>query len=111
MSEEDWLTARDRAVLYVRALALPPLEGLEFAVEALRRAQAGVLRDPGLSPTAETMRRLRELLAERRPEALESLEVKSQPSLNRGPMVPETMDRRPWRVFPTRPRRGPAFRL
>ena len=110
MSEEDWLTARDRAVLYVRALSLPPLEGLEYAVEALKRAQAGVLRDPGLSPTAETMRRLREVLAERRPGALETLGVKSQPSLNRGPMVPETMDRRLWRIFPARLRKGPAFR-
>ncbi len=35
MAETDWLTARDRAVLYVRALSLPAAAGLDCAVEAL----------------------------------------------------------------------------
>ena len=69
MAEEEWLTARDRALLYVRALSLSALEGLEYALEALRLAQADRNSNPHLSPTAQTIRRLRELVPERLPDA------------------------------------------
>jgi membrane glycosyltransferase len=113
MTEGDWLNARDRALLYVRVLSLSAAEGLEFVIEAIKRAQATLREDPGLSPISETMRLLRGLLAERLTAEEGSIRaLKSHPPLNRGAMVPETMYRRFGRTLPSRfmkARRKPGF--
>ncbi len=95
MAEADWLSACDRAVLYVRSLSLGTGEGLALVFEALKEAQATVGSDPSLDPIAETMRLLRERLAERLPSAVaENQPVRGAPPLNRGTMVPEMGRRR-----------------
>ena len=53
---DRWRISRDRVLLYVRALNLPPYKGLDLAVESLKRT--------GPSSAAESMESLRSLLKE-----------------------------------------------
>lgn len=81
---------RDRLILYVRALRLPPREGLELAVKTLE-----TLRDSGMKDTSSpedrdmetAMETLRALCAER---GLlpDSAPCPSTPPYNRGSMPP-----------------------
>ncbi len=83
--EEQWRLARDRVLLYVRSLGLPPFEGLDLAVQSLN--------DVGPSSPAEAMRHLRALLKEQGLEGKildrEGRHLASVPPLNRGVMVAE----------------------
>lgn len=89
---EGWQIARDRVVLYVTALDLPPFKGLELALESLKRS--------GPTDVTKAMRTLRELLAEhgldRGIRTSEGAHLSSQPPLNRGTMVAKELDRLPW---------------
>jgi hypothetical protein len=89
---EGWQIARDRVILYVTALDLPPFKGLELALESLKRS--------GPTDVTEAMRTLRELLAEhgldRGIRTPEGAHLSSQPPLNRGIMVAKELDRLPW---------------
>jgi hypothetical protein len=92
-SSDEWRYSRDRVLLYVRGLDLPPFRGLDLAVESLKAA--------GPASPAETMKTLRILLAENgldqgiRDE--EGRHIASVPPLNRGVMVAEPLDRVPWK--------------
>jgi hypothetical protein len=113
MGEKEWQTACDRAMLYIRASSLPCLDGLELATDALREARASVARNPGLDPVAETLRQLREQLAQRRSGALPCLKVPGDFPLNRGGMVPGNIDRGVWGFRSAKsvePDKGPASR-
>ena len=83
--EEQWRLARDRVLLYVRSLGLPPFEGLDLAVQSLN--------DLGPSSPAEAMKHLRGLLKEQGLEGKildrEGRHIASVPPLNRGVMVAE----------------------
>lgn len=106
MSEKEWLSARDRALLYLRALSLPATEGLDIVAEALNKAQAAFGANPVLSPTAETMRLLREALTvQGGTDGGENLKLRRHPPLARGAMVPEPMHRRFGRTLPAKRRR------
>lgn len=89
---EGWQISRDRVVLYVTALDLPPFKGLELALESLRRS--------GPTDVAGAMRTLRDLLAEHGLErgirTAGGEHLSSQPPLNRGVMVAKELDRLPW---------------
>jgi len=85
--------ARDRVMLYIRGLDLPPAKGLRLA--------AGSLEEAPSSPE-EAMDALEMLLSEER--LLPGLpgergqNIPSFPPLNRSVMVAEEMDRIPWRT-------------
>lgn len=110
MVDQDWLCARDRALLYVRARELPVIQGVETTLEALERAQRNVARFPERSPTAETMRVLGELLGSAPdPTLREEPKPVCYPPLHRASMVPRPLQRRLGRTLPLRfshPRRG-----
>jgi hypothetical protein len=90
----EWQVARDRVLLYMRALDLPPFGGIELALESLKRS--------GPASVAESMRTLRELLHEQELDRgivdEEGAFISSLPPLNRGTMVPRKFDRSPWRT-------------
>ena len=92
-SSDDWRYSRDRVLLYVRALDLPPFRGLDLAVESLKSA--------GPASVSEAMRKLRELLAEngldRGIRDGEGRHLASVPPLNRGVMVAAPLERAPWK--------------
>ena len=80
MAETDWLTARDRAVLYVRALRAARRGGAGMrGSRPWPRRRPAFARSPARSPTAETMRLLRERLEERRPPAEEARKGTASP--------------------------------
>ncbi len=87
-AESGAVRARDRILLYLRGLDLPPLLSLELALEALRRVEAlGAAQDP-----ARTMHELHDLLRERslHPELTEAeTRLSSTPPLNRRSMIAE----------------------
>ncbi len=112
-ADREWQSGLERVLLYLRLLNVPGVEGLEIALEALRRARAQVKR--GDSPAAvAAMVALRALLEERRipkgsgteqenrfgsicpwPLLSEKAGVpgdaKSMPPLNRGFMTPDRL--------------------
>jgi hypothetical protein len=85
--------ARDRVLLYIKGLDLPPAEGLSLAARSLEEAP--------LSP-AGAMDALERLLREEgfSPDILDrgGRRISSFPPLNRTVMVAEEMDRLPWRT-------------
>lgn len=91
---EEWRFSRDRVLLYVRALDLPPYQGLDFAIESLKSS-------PSASP-AKAMRNLRKLLAEHDLDRglldEEGKHIASVPPLIRGVMVAKPLDRVPWKT-------------
>lgn len=91
--DERGQRARDRVLLFVRGMELPPLESVDLARESLNRSGTGV-------PPAEAMRVLRELLAERglAHSLLNSRGERqlSAPPMNRHSMIAEELDRKPW---------------
>jgi hypothetical protein len=108
-SEEEWQKAQQRVSLYLRLMKLPPLESLELALQALKRAR----QTPGeAAPLSKSMHALRQVLSERErgrkedPGTGELIEmasiplpaplgrgfsggIRSWPLLNRGFMLPE----------------------
>lgn len=95
--DERGQRTRDRVLLYVRGMDIPPLRSLAFAAESLSRT------GPAASP-AEAMRSLREVLREEgrmegRQYGLENNEegkLDSAPPINRRSMIAEKLDRKPW---------------
>lgn len=91
--DERGQRARDRVLLFVRGMDLPPLESVELARESLNRSGVDV------SP-AEAMRVLRDLLAEQGlAHSLQNSRGERQlsaPPMNRHPMIAEELDRKPW---------------
>ncbi len=88
-----WRVSRDRVLLYVRALDLPPFEALEIALESLK--------ETGPSAPSDAMESLRSKLKERGmdPERLNGLGgADATPRLERSVMVAEEMDRVPWKT-------------
>jgi hypothetical protein len=62
-SEEQWQKAQQRVFLYLRLMNLPPLDGLEVALQTLKRARQA---PPGeASPLRKSMHALRQVLSER----------------------------------------------
>jgi hypothetical protein len=102
--EDEWSTATRRVLLYLKALGVSPRHALALAQQALDRAEA----EPGLRREQATLISLRSLLHARS----DSGNVFSSfwtsdgepargnlwavPPLNRGPMTPARIDRRPW---------------
>ena len=97
-----WRTSRDRVLLYLRGLDLPPYEDLDLVAASLRvcGTHDEIAPDGARSPVpAEAMNSLFELLEQRRPEGpLGTRRIPSCPPLNRGVMVAEPMDRVPWKT-------------
>lgn len=115
-----WQTAQDRLLRYLRALDVPPIQSLSLAQEALGRA---MLKTPlGANPVEASMAALRALLTERgvSPDACLSgilqtpgrkpsrmtcgrntfpAALSTAPPVNRGAMVSEDLDRKPWLSF------------
>lgn len=89
-NNEGWQLAKDRVLLFIGMLGLPPVEGLELALKAIKGAQEDQAKTT--HPITQAMRTLRKLLAERdsssqgtpRPPANG---IPSVPPLNRGSMV------------------------
>ena len=103
LSELDaWRTSRDRVLLYLRGLDLPPFEDLDLAAASLRACgtrEETAAEGPGSPSPAEAMESLFALLEEQRPKGLLGRRrIPSCPSLNRGVMVAEPMDRVPWKT-------------
>lgn len=84
--------ARDRALLYLRGLDLPPVLSLELALEALRRT-GGDAGEPDI-PTimAELHRLLREKGLHPEQTAEREPRLTSCPPMNRSSMIAEAMD-------------------
>jgi hypothetical protein len=91
---EEWRAARDRVLLYVRALDAPPLKDLELALESLGAA-------PSASP-CDAMEALFGILEahglDQHPSGNSGDRLTSFPPINRGVMVAEPMDRVPWKT-------------
>lgn len=62
----NWQDARDRVLLYLRSLDLPPILGLSVALEVLRRAVEKHGQTPEYHPTQAAMLALRDVLTEHR---------------------------------------------
>ncbi len=60
-----WQDARDRVLLYLRSLDLPPILGLSVALDVLRRAVKKCEQSTDLHPGQAAMLALRDVLAER----------------------------------------------
>ena len=90
----EWRIARDRVLLYVRGLNLPPFQGLDLAVESLAKT--------GPSSTADAMDALLDVLQahglDRGLLDKEGKHVASVPPLNRSVMVAEPLDMLPWKT-------------
>lgn len=97
-----WRASRDRVLLYLRGLDLPPFEDLDLAAASLRACgtrEESAAEGPGSPSPSEAMESLFALLEERRLEELLGMRrIHSCPSLNRGVMVAEPMDRVPWKT-------------
>lgn len=97
LPDERGQRTRDRVLLYVRGMDIPPLRSLAFAAESLGRSGPEATQ-------AEAMRSLREVLREEgriegRRYGLEDSEegrLDSAPPMNRRSMIAEELDRRPW---------------
>lgn len=103
--EAAWEMAEQRVLLYLQALDCPPIRRLELALMALRRARGEGDRRGGEQPVAVAMNALRTILGER--SSLEAVGadmclekgggisegLSSMPSLNRGHMLPEYVER------------------
>jgi hypothetical protein len=106
-TEDAWEKAQQRISLYLRLMKVPPLESLELALEAMKRARQTACGGPPLTRTLQT---LRQVLAEHEPglerKTVDLLKVtriplpplpgreactgiRSRPPINRGFMVPE----------------------
>jgi hypothetical protein len=109
-SEEDWQKARHRVSLYLRLMRVPPLESLDLALEAMKRAQSVAALEQ--HPLNKSMQALRDVLREHEALGTEAWVfadlldlarvplpaplarglckgIRSQPPLNRGFMLPE----------------------
>ena len=121
--DRDWQVAQDRVLLYLRTLEVPAHEALEFALEALRRAENRPCQTtPGDYPAARrAMHALRELLREqglapsvsppRQPSGdgkTSFAGVRAMPPLHRGSMVVEEIAQRHWVAFLRRCAQQPA---
>lgn len=88
-----WRTSRDRVLLYVRALDLPPFEAVDLAIRCLK--------ETGPSCPAVAMDSLRSTL---RDNGIDPVRLSSHggvdatPKLARSVMVAEEMDRAPWKT-------------
>lgn len=89
---ETWQVVRDRVLLYVRAMDLPPFEGLEIALESLKQANTYSIEEAmnSLAYTIEK-RGLNKGVLDAQGEHIASI-----PSMNRGVMVSKNFDRTPW---------------
>jgi hypothetical protein len=61
----NWQNARDRVLLYLRSLDMPPILGLSIAIDVLRRAVKKSELSTEFYPTQAAMLSLREVLTER----------------------------------------------
>jgi len=61
----DWQNARDRVLLYLRSINMPPILSLSIALDVLRRAVKRCDLSTGYYPTQAAMLSLREVLTER----------------------------------------------
>ena len=61
-NKENWLKTQQRILVYLRLLKVPPLESLEIALEATKRAMS--VADAGQHPLRKSMKTLREVLRE-----------------------------------------------
>lgn len=61
----NWQDARDRVLLYLRSINMPPILGLSIALDVLRRAVKKCDVSTEFNPTQAAMLSLREVLAER----------------------------------------------
>ena len=61
----DWQNARDRVLLYLRSIYMPPILGLSIALDVLRRAVKKCDVSTEYNPTQAAMLSLREVLTER----------------------------------------------
>ena len=61
----NWQDARDRVLLYLRSINMPPILGLSIALEGLRRAVKKCEVSTEYYPTQAAMLSLREVLTER----------------------------------------------
>jgi hypothetical protein len=110
----DWQETFHRVFLYLQTLKVPEEKALELTREALRLASNNQRdSDSAGSPSIpEAMRALRELLTKQlsllKKESFSQKDVflhenlkglSSMPPLNRGFMVPNTIDLIPWRTF------------
>jgi hypothetical protein len=86
---DDMQLARERLMLYLELLRVPPQQADELLAKAIRQAQLAT----GGNPIQDAMRALQELLGE------EKVRIASMPPLNRGAMVPVEIDRQPWWTF------------
>lgn len=88
-----WRTSRDRVLLYMRALDLPPFDAMELAIESLK--------ETGPSSPAVAMKSLKSTLMGHGidPDRLNSHGGgEAAPPLNRSVMVAEEMDLVPWKT-------------
>ena len=108
---ELWRTSRDRVLLYLRGLDLPPFEDLDLTAASLRSlekqsAPDGEVDDslaatdtPSSAHPSEAMNALFVLLDDHCSDGLlGERRIASCPPLNRGVMVAEEMDRIPWKT-------------
>lgn len=90
---DEWRICRDRVMLYVRGLDLPPGKALGLAAESIEASSTP-------SP-ADVMDILEQLLEQHglTPDLLDGKgrRISSFPPLNRSVMVAEEMDRVPWK--------------
>jgi len=61
----DWQNARDRVLLYLRSINMPPISGLSIALDVLRRAVKKCEASTEYNPTQAAMLSLHEELTER----------------------------------------------
>jgi hypothetical protein len=101
--EQDWQRAQQRVLLYVQLMRLPVKQGLEIALEALKRTESEFLQTRE-EPISLSMRSVREVLSEEQDSSginrpnngdhfradklgLRQVEIRCAPPLNRGFMA------------------------
>ncbi|ADE57932.1 MULTISPECIES: hypothetical protein [Aminobacterium] len=89
---ESWQVVRDRILLYVRAMDLPPFKGLELALDALKQSEA--------SSIEEAMDALESCIVKQKIDLgvrnAKGEHISSVPPMTRGTMVSKNFDRTPW---------------
>jgi hypothetical protein len=62
---ERWQAAQERALRYLKALGVPPLESLEMTLQVLARATSGAQTGEPQEPVGAAMRALHQLLEDK----------------------------------------------
>ncbi|MCX8012629.1 MAG: hypothetical protein N3A64_05710 [Desulfobacterota bacterium] len=99
----EWEKAFHRVLFYLQALSIPEEKAKKIAQDAIKLAQSRNPKPSSDNFYREAMQSLRIILLRDLPESFNIMQgISPMPPINRGFMVPENIDLRPWLTFLSR---------